>query len=590
MTSRARLLAGLLTSLALTVPLTLAHAAPMTEPAARGKAVAVSPSPPMKGERTRFSGRYQGRATSAALERKKGKRWVTLARGKVKKGRYQVTAKVRKAGTYRIRAGAFTSRRVKVRLAPQGARFAAGAPFVTGLTRSVTATVTPARAGRTVHLQRLDGTAWTTVATATTDTTGHAALEYAGGPAGTTSYRVLADGHRGSASVASAPQPVRTAAVVERLSPGLAPAAQAFSPAISADGRWTAFTAQAPLLPSDTDGANDIYLFDRATGRLSHVLPALTGHMNEPALSGDGRFLAFQTLDPSLAGEADHDYDVFVLDRASGAVDLVSRAHESSTPADDDSYLSDISDDGRVVSFTSYASDLVSPLIAPSDTTVRHAYVRDRTARSTAALDLRGLTWGTDNIFDADLSSDGTRVVFDSSDAALDPGDVDQSAVFARDIAANGNVGSLVNLTPDVEASLPALTGSGDEVVFSTPEPLVAGDLNGSDDAYLRTVTGGHVRVGPLGANGGHLAISSDGGTVAMATRAVVAGDTNGTDRDVVVWDRASRATRLVTAAGDGPSDEPRLSADGSVLVLGSQALLAPGVTGEYEVFGVVLR
>ncbi|WGX96319.1 hypothetical protein [Nocardioides sp. L-11A] len=591
MIPRSRLLAGLLLVLALALaPLGAVPSRAEPGPSDRGRAVAVTPAQPMAGERARFSGRVGAVTGRATLERKKGKRWVAVARGKVKKGRYKLDTRVRKAGSYRVRAGRFTSKRVEVRLAPQAAQLSTGALFVVGLPRTVTATVTPARAGRTVRLERLDGAAWTTVGTVSTDSTGQARFGYAGGPAGTTSYRVVGDAHQGAAGVVSASRSVRTAASPELASPGTAPGEESFDPSVSADGRWVAFTSGAPLLPADSDGHDDVYLFDRVTGGLSLAVPSADSHVNSGVLSADGRFLAFQSTASNLAGEGDYDYDVFVLDRQDGSLDLVSTATGGSAPGNNDSYLYDLSDDGRVVAFTSTASDLVT-LSPPPNTSVRHAYLRDRGTDTTRPLDRVGLGWSDANIFGLDLSADGSRVAFTSSDTDLDPGNVDGSAVFAWDIAANGAISNRVNLTPDIDADSPSLSGTGDEIAVTTEAALSLADLNGVRDTYLRTPAGSFALVGPYGAAGNPGGtLSDDGRFVSMGTKNVLPGDTNGGQADIVVWERATGTSTLITRAGAGASGDDRLSPDGSVLVFGSAAAIVPGATGDYDVYVQVLR
>lgn len=559
------------------------------DPADRGRALTVTPAQPMAGEKVRFSGRAGIRSGSATLERKKGKRWVAVARGKVRKGRFKVTATARRAGTYRVRAGGSVSKQVKVRLAPQAAQMSVGAPFVSGLTRQVTATLTPVRAGRTVSLQRLTGATWATVASGTTDGTGVARIPYGGGPVGNASYRVVGERHRGSLTVASPAQPVRTAASPELASPGTAANEESFEPSVSADGRWVAFTSDSPLLPGDGDAYQDVYLFDRTTGALSLAVPQANHHVSSPVLSGDGRFLAFESIASNLAGEGGYDADVFVLDRASGQLELISTTAGGSAPADDDSHLYDMSDDGRVVAFTSTATDLVATL-PPADHTVRHAYVRTR-GDITRALDRTLLGWSDANVFGLDLSADGSRVAFQSSDADLDPGHVDGSAIFAWEIAPGGAIANRADLTPDIDADSPSLSGTGDVLAFTTDAAVVPADLNGMRDTYLRTAPGVFVLAGPYGAAGNPGGtISDDARFVSMGTKSVLPGDTNGGQADIVVWERASGISTLLTRAGAGASGEDQLSGDGSVLVFGSQAAVAPGASGDYDVFVVVLR
>src|SRR5918994_64135 len=66
---------------------------------------------------------------------------------------------------------------------------------------------------------------------------------------------------------------------------------------VSADGRYVAFTSYSRLVPADTDDTRDVYVLDRATGRVTLESIAfgamVSKRSNNPDLSGDGRFLVY---------------------------------------------------------------------------------------------------------------------------------------------------------------------------------------------------------------------------------------------------------------------------------------------------------
>ncbi|MDP3893169.1 hypothetical protein, partial [Nocardioides sp.] len=496
----------------------------------RAASVTVSPRSPMAGERTVFSGRLPGAGRPVALQRKAPSGWKVVGRARVTSGgKYRLAVRVRKSGAYRVQAPpaagrrGFTSARIGVKVKRQAAAISSlDAPFVKGLGRTVTARVTPGRKGRVVVLQRLSGGTWKDVAKARSARNGVVKLRFASTKLGHAHYRVAGTSFRGSSAVRSARRSLRTARVTELLSPGTSPGDDNFSQSLSADGRWVAFTSDSQLLATDTDAQNDVYLFDRRTGALTHLLPAANSHTNSPVLSANGRFVALQSLATDLAGEADSDYDVFVLDRSSGDVELISRT-SGGVPANSDSYVYDISDDGRFVAFASTASNLVST--PPPTTSVRHAYVHDRTTDTNRGLDRIGLGWSDANIYGISLSGDGSAVAFQSGDTDLDPGDVDGTAIFRWDIAANGTLSNRTTLTPGIDSHSPALDGDGDLLVFTTDEALVAGDTNGQDDVYLRTAAGTFVSASPLGPGESYSgAISGGGRFIALSTESTQPG------------------------------------------------------------------
>ena len=110
-------------------------------------------------------------------------------------------------------------------------------------------------------------------------------------------------------------------------------------PAISADGRSLAFASMATnLTPRDRNRSSDIFLYDVTTGALALVSRAVgggtaNGASVSPAISADGRFVAFQSDASNLACSRDcrpgmEDInllpDVFVFDRTTGAITCAS--------------------------------------------------------------------------------------------------------------------------------------------------------------------------------------------------------------------------------------------------------------------------
>ena len=147
------------------------------------------------------------------------------------------------------------------------------------------------------------------------------------------------------------------------------------APSISADGRfvtfWSAATDLVPGQVDDGENRTDVFVWDRTTGTtelVSHAAGSRTAVANgasaQPGISADGRFVAFTSLATDLVRGAVDDNssgDVFLYDRRTGAVSLVSRA--SASPRETaNAHSSDpaISADGRHVAFLSFATNLVS--------------------------------------------------------------------------------------------------------------------------------------------------------------------------------------------------------------------------------------
>jgi hypothetical protein len=137
----------------------------------------------------------------------------------------------------------------------------------------------------------------------------------------------------------------------------------------SADGRYVVFTSDARnVVPGqvDTNFDQDVFLLDRTTGAItlvSHVpgSPTTTGDSGaySPAISADGNWVVFDSFATNLAagesGEADNEFlQVFLFSRMTGVVTLVS--HDSGSPT----AVADDASDSAVVSadgrFVAYRS------------------------------------------------------------------------------------------------------------------------------------------------------------------------------------------------------------------------------------------
>src|SRR5262249_8467421 len=101
--------------------------------------------------------------------------------------------------------------------------------------------------------------------------------------------------------------------------------------ALSADGRYAVFRSDATnLVANDTNGSGGLFLHDRSTGTTELMSVDSAGvHGNKlskhPAISGDGRFVAFRSNATNLvAGDTNGFADVFLRDRVTGATKLVS--------------------------------------------------------------------------------------------------------------------------------------------------------------------------------------------------------------------------------------------------------------------------
>ena len=149
---------------------------------------------------------------------------------------------------------------------------------------------------------------------------------------------------------------------------------------VSGDSRFVAFESSAQLNPLDTNHVNDIYVLDRQSGlitleSISIDGTAASGSSERPRLSHDGRVLVFLSVAGNLVEQAGATGRPQVMrrDRETGVTELVSRtlANEASNGWSHDA---DVSDDGRIVVFQSTATDLIAgPDLNGSETDIYRA-------------------------------------------------------------------------------------------------------------------------------------------------------------------------------------------------------------------------
>jgi Tol biopolymer transport system component len=281
--------------------------------------------------------------------------------------------------------------------------------------------------------------------------------------------------------------------------PGGAPlAAPVDSAALAGNGAAVAFATSAPsFVPGDVNGGitdvfrADIGGADRRLVSEAYDGTGANGPSGTPAISDNGLTVAYASLASNLVpGDTDDAEDVFVRTR-DGATQLVSVAADGG-PANGGSSEPDISADGRIVAFTSTASNLV-----PGDTNGRaDVFVRDLARQTTKRVSLSSTGEQGDGASSSPaLDADGSAVAFESSARNLVPDDTNKAAdVFVHEA---GGVTERVSVSTSGKQqdraiaapfrAAPDISGDGRYVVFDTDATsLSASDTNARTDVYLR--------------------------------------------------------------------------------------------------------
>lgn len=392
------------------------------------------------------------------------------------------------------------------------------------------------------------------------------------------------------------------------------PAGQNFNdssdfPAISADGGFVAFSTDATnSFLSDDNGVVDIWR-QSIGGALERVSLTTAGQPTNgasfgPAISADGRYVAFTSLATNLTlNDANGFPDVFRRDMATGAVLPVS-ANPDGLPANSLSYGAAISADGRTVAYLSAATNLVDDDLNGAIDTFLTDLVTGATRLVSTAED--GAQASAGSLNRPALSADARLVVFDSAAANLTAGDANgRDDVFVKDMLTGAVRLVTEGLSGAFEGTLrPAISGDGRYVVFATVAALLAADTNGQADIYRRDLlTGGLARISVTAAGtqgdgeSRDASISTDGQFIAFTSLSsnFATGDGTGS-ADVFLKNMATGALTLLsrTAAGTpgfGQSVNPAISAAGNVVAFASTApdLVSPDGNFAQDVFAASL-
>jgi Tol biopolymer transport system component len=217
-----------------------------------------------------------------------------------------------------------------------------------------------------------------------------------------------------------------------------------YAPTVSADGRfvvWPSFASN--LVAGDTNHLEDAFMRDLASGVTRRVSVSTTNAQGNGASGGEGggktpiavsaygRFVAFESHASNLApNDSNGVEDVFVRDVVAGItkrVSLTSDGHQGNG----DSFSPDISADGRFVTYTSGAENLV----ADDSNGNLDIFVRDRSNGATTRVSVGpGGRQANDTSIDPAISADGQHVTWTSDAYDLVDDDTNGATdVFARD-------------------------------------------------------------------------------------------------------------------------------------------------------------
>ena len=380
-------------------------------------------------------------------------------------------------------------------------------------------------------------------------------------------------------------------------SSGTAVSGASSTPSINGDGSLVAFMSVANFVTGVS--GTQIYLHNRQTNQLevisrdsdTTVVNEGDGISSDPAISADGRFVAFVSQSANLVAGVSGQ-QVYLRDRQTGQTTLISLNSSGATSGGLDNNAPTISSDGQFIAFVSNATNLVTGVSG------QQIYLRDRVAGTTTLISKNNNPTPVHGNADSStptISSDGRYIAFASLATNLGtPGGNQQIYLHDRLATANGTT-SLISKDNAATAGngasgTPSISGDGRFVAFMSIATNLVVPFTGQQ-IYLHDQNTGtttlisHDNSGvPVQGSGASSApsISSNGLMVTFVSLApnLLNPAPNIAGKQIYSHDRlagANGTTSLVSknnslVAGNLASDQPSTNNDGGFVAFASQA------------------
>jgi Tol biopolymer transport system component len=217
------------------------------------------------------------------------------------------------------------------------------------------------------------------------------------------------------------------------------------------------------------------------------------------SLSADGRFVTFSSSATNLVAGDDAGFDVFRKDLATGEIIRIS---EAAFPGNGGSFHSAVSADGKVVAFDSWANNL-DPDVADNNGR-EDIYVADLDGGTVDFASIKFGAAANQYASEPSLSADGSLVAF-TAEASSQPGVNPTLPVMPRIFVRDLSDGSLIEVSVSADGQnfangasfRPEISANGEFVVFdSVADNLLTNpDANPRADIFIKSLADGSIRL-----------------------------------------------------------------------------------------------
>ncbi len=292
----------------------------------------------------------------------------------------------------------------------------------------------------------------------------------------------------------------------------------AFDPTINADGTRIAFVTGQDLLGGNPDGNIEVFLQDTSAGTLTQITSTTSATScifcgaASPSSSADGTRIAFDSDADPLGANPDFSREVFLFDTTTSTLTQITNGLTSPSASFRLSHPA-ISADGTRIAFTS-GSDLLGTNGDGNSEIFLFDTVTDSLLQITETVNTEFLGNG-----DADISGDGSRIVFDSFLDLLGMNTDGSNEIFLYEIG----TATLSQITDTAGSSSdPAINGDGTRIVFDSTADFVGTNADGNGELFLfdavsnsfqqitNTTTFGTINFPDISADGARIGFSTN--------------------------------------------------------------------------------
>lgn len=210
----------------------------------------------------------------------------------------------------------------------------------------------------------------------------------------------------------------QTTTLITRGTGGTGGTQDSYMPTISDDGNIIAFSSYAKdLIQGITPiGQRQVYAYDRNT-QITTLISRGSGNGGnmfsyEPSISGDGNIITFHSSSNNLInGMTTTGIQIFTYDRSTQITALITPG-SAGTGANQYSYNPEISGNGNIIAFNSYATDLITGL-TPNG--ISQIYIFNRNTQTTSLITRgpSGIGGNQDSVYPS-IDQNGNIIIFQS--------------------------------------------------------------------------------------------------------------------------------------------------------------------------------